>query len=133
MAKNEAGFTLDAAEFLKNFKRITEEKIPRNTGEALEETWPYILADAIEETPKVPVDTGNLVRSQKVGDYKITRDGVSCEGGFVAEYAGKVHEAPETWSWKLPNAGPKFLESKLIRNNRKYMKEVADRLRKKAK
>ncbi len=133
MAKTQPGFTLDSTEFLKNFKRITEEKIPKNVGEALEETWPFILADAIEEEPRVPHDTGNLVRSQKVGDYLITHDGIKCEGGFNAEYAGTVHEAPETWNWTEPGSGPKFLQTKLARNNRKYMKEVADRLRKKAK
>jgi len=132
MAK-ETGFTLDATEFLRNFRRITEEKIPRNLGEALEETWPYILADAVEEVPKVPVDTGHLSKTQKVGEYRIYKDRIFCEGGFHADYAAKVHEMPVSTNWSEPGSGPKFLESALISNNRKYMKEVADRLRKKAK
>lgn len=50
--------------------------------------------------------------------------------GFNTMFAARVHELPKSSNWSTPGSGPKFLESKATRNKEKYIKRVANVLKK---
>jgi len=127
--QNNSGFTLDSRDFLVKFKRVTGKVIPEAAAQAFREVAPLILADAITKEPRAPHDTGNLWRSQKVSEPKITPKEVYIEYGFNAEYAGIVHEMPEKTNWTMPGSGPKFLETKLLMYGKKYFEKIAAKIK----
>ena len=125
-------FTLDFRDFDIHFAKIVEEQIPKETEDALFQAGSLALADAIEEKPTVPKKTGHLRRSQRV-EVKKEKNEIYVLCGFNTNYAAKLHEAPSNWNWTEPGSGPKFLESTLQKNAKKYMKFVADKIKKEAK
>ena len=139
MAKT--GMTFDTKDFDVKFKNVTGKKIPSATERGLFQTGALIIRDAILETPQVPKSRGvtkggrrgqgpgHLRRSQKIERPKTIGNITSVEVGFDTDYAAYVHEAPQSWQWSTPGTGSKFLESKLIRNKEKYMKSVADNIK----
>jgi len=131
MADN-TGFSVDFSDFDKKFAKIVNDAIPSAGAQGLEKAAAYLLRDAILERPTAPKKTGNLRRTQKV-EKPILKPDISIEAGFTADYSAAVHEMPDTNNFTEPGSGPKFLESKLIRNKEKYMKIVADEILGKAK
>lgn len=136
------GFSLNTKDFDIKFARITGKTIPRATERAVFKTAALVLRDAIKEEPAVPKSRGvtkeggrrgqgpgHLRRSQKIEKPKVEHGAISVELGFNADYAAYVHEAPRSWLWTTPGTGPKFLESKLIRNKEKYMANVAKEIK----
>lgn len=134
------GFIMDFRDFDKKFEKVVKRTIPQASAKALYEEAPYVLRDAIMETPTVPKSRGvtkggrrgggpgHLRRSQKIERPLLFPD-ISVELGFNAEYAAYVHEMPRSYLFTIPGSGPKYLESKLIKNKEKYMKNVARRIR----
>ena len=129
----ETGFTVDFSDFEKNFERIVKSAIPAAGARGLQKGAAFLLRDAILETPTVPKKLGNLRRTQQVNKPKISSKETSVEAGFAADYAAKVHEMPDTNNFTEPGSGPKYLETKLIRNKEKYMKITADQILSEAK
>lgn len=140
MAKT--GMTFDTKDFDVKLKNVTEKKIPSAAERGLFQTGALIIRDAILEQPQVPKSRGvtkeggrrgqgpgHLRRSQKIEKPKTVGKITSVEVGFNTEYAAVVHEMPDTTQWSTPGTGPKYLESKLIRNKEKYMKNVADNIK----
>ena len=127
--QNNSGFTLDNRDFNMRFKNVTEKQIPDAGAQAFREVAPIILADAIKLEPRAPHDTGNLWRSQKVDVPKIRQNEITVDLGFNADYAAKVHEMPDTTAWKMPGAGPKYLEAKLAMRGRDYFQMIADKIK----
>lgn len=68
-------------------------------------------------------------RNQAIGKAQIGRKGISIVFGFNTEYAARLHEAPSNWNWTEPGSGPKYLQSKLEKNMKKYMKKIADEIK----
>lgn len=135
------GMTFDTKDFDVKFKNVTGKKIPSAAERGLFQTGALIIRDAILEEPQVPKSRGvtkggrrgqapgHLRRSQKIEKPKTVGKVTSVEVGFDTEYAAVVHEMPATTQWSTPGTGPKFLESKLIKNKEKYAKNVADNIK----
>jgi len=139
---DKTAFTLNTRDFDIKFKRITEKRIPSGAERGLFKTGALIIRDAITEQPQVPKSRGvtkeggkrgqapgHLRRSQKIENPKTKHGEISVEVGFDTDYAAAVHEMPETVNWSTPGTGPKYLESKLIRNKEKYAKNIADNIK----
>jgi len=129
---NKSGFTLNTRDFDIKFPKITQKRIPEDAAQAIFQVAAIVLKDAITEEPTAPKNKGTLRRSQKIERPKVEHGAISIEIGFNTEYAAKLHEAPSNWNWSEPGSGPKFLEAKLSRNREKYMRETAERMRRKA-
>jgi len=115
--------------FDKEFARIVNAAIPELAGQALYQQAFELIKYAIMEEPRCPHDTGRLWNSQKVNKPKIERGSVEVVLGFNCAYAAEVHEAPEGRHWKLPGAGPKYLETKMVRHKEEMMKKTAEKIR----
>ena len=122
------GLYMDFSEFNKGFEKyLKKHKI--ESAAALEKVAAFVLADAVNEQPTVPKKTGTLRRSQAISKAQIGRKGISIVFGFNTEYAARLHEAPSNWNWSEPGSGPKYLQSKLEKNMKKYMKQVAEEIK----
>jgi len=123
--KLETGLELDFSEFDRKFKKITEDML-KAAEKGLFEAMNQLLTDAIEEPPQAPFELGDLWGSP-AGTVKTGIEGnhIFAIGGFNIEYAARWHEAePGTIKWTKTGAkqpGPKYLQSKMIRNKDKYM------------
>jgi len=126
--KKKTGLYMDFSEFNKGFEKYLK-KHKTESAAALEKVAAFVLADAVNEQPTVPKKTGTLRRSQAIGKAQIGRKGISIAFGFNTEYAARLHEAPSSWNWSEPGSGPKYLQSKLEKNMKKYMKKIADEIK----
>jgi len=131
----ETGFTMDFKDFEKKFTHLVKSAIPEAAKKGLFQGFNEALRDAKEKVPKAPRDKGDLHGSTAgTVKTKITKDEISVSGGFNIDYAAKLHEMPKEkasrTNWSLPGSGPKFLETKLVRNKRKYMEIVVKSIKK---
>lgn len=122
---NKTSFSIDFTEFDKLFFRQVNRTFPNATLKALDFVGADVLADAIKEEPTVPKDTGNLRRTQAFLPAVMKGRDPEKVIGFEAEYAAATHEAPEDLNWQEPGSGPKYLESKLMKNKERYMAKTA--------
>lgn len=122
-------FSMDWTEFDKKFYPLVEKAIPGAAKKGIFNAINALLEDAIEDVPRAPKDKGDLWGSREASVVvKLGRlIGIAA---FNIFYATKMHEASEKISFKLPGAGPKFLEKKMFSNKEKYMKIVADTIKK---
>lgn len=120
-----SGMTFNTKDFDIKFPRVCNKEIPEAYAMAAYKIAATVLRDAIVEEPRAPHKTGNLWRSQQVERPQILAGEVNIELGFNTEYAAAVHEMPANTDWTMDGSGPKFLESKLIKNKEKYMAEIA--------
>jgi len=127
MPTNRSKMTIDTKDFDIKFPKVTGKDIPEALAKAAYAVAGMIIRDAIMEEPRVPHLTGNLWRSQKIERPRIEKGEITIELGFDAEYAAAVHEMPSNVDWTMEGSGPKFLESKVIKNKEKYMAEIARR------
>jgi len=120
------GMTLNTKDFDIKFPRVCNKEIPEAYARKAYKVASVVLRDAIVEKPKAPHKTGNLWRSQKVEAPTMKAGEVNIELGFDAEYAAAVHEMPAPYKKPtMKGTGPKFLESKLIKNVKKYVAMIA--------
>lgn len=126
MAINKSGMTFDTKDFDIKFAKVCNKAIPKAAANQMEyKVAGMILRDSILEEPRAPHKTGNLWRSQKIERPRIEHGEITIELGFDADYAAFVHEMPTYKNPSMVASGPKFLESKLIKNKEKYMAEIA--------
>jgi len=64
-------------------------------------------------------DTGNLVNSHETEVMPDGAFGSRAEIRVTADYAVYVHEMPETYHFRKPGSGPKFLERALFENQKR--------------
>lgn len=138
---------LDDKEFKKNFKKfvkITEEQIIKGLTTA----GGMLLRDCIMERPTVPIKEGTLRGSGSVvveGVLKRTSKEFGYEKGnpatidnrranartatvgFNTPYAIRTHEVPMNFT--EPSAGNKWMENKLKRYKKDYMKEIVEKIK----
>jgi len=127
MAINKSGMTFDTKDFDIKFPRVTNKDIPEAAARSAFKVAGLVIRDSILEEPRAPHETGNLWRSQKIEQPRIEHGEITIEVGFDAEYAAAVHEMPSPYKKPtMAGSGPKFLESKLIKNKEKYMAEIAN-------
>ena len=122
-------FKIDFTAFNKTFFPLVEKKIPKSSGKGLANAAGEMLRDADREVPKTPFLKGDLRGSRIIEKPKMTRGKISIQAGFNISYAKKLHEMEKTQAdrtnWTLPGSGPKFLQSKMVRNKKKYIEIVA--------
>lgn len=126
MAKiNKSGFKLDASEFLEGLDKI-DMRTKLRAQEAFHKIiGPRVIRDAIEEEPRAPHLTGHLWRNQKFEMSITFADEIKLEVGFNVPYAAALHEMEKAVNWTLAGSGPKYLESKLIKNKDEYYSILA--------
>jgi len=122
-------FTLDTSDFDIKFQKLVKDTIPGLGLQGAKRAAAALLADAIQDEPRVPHLHGHLWRSQLIGEPRIEGKGVAITAGFNTPYAARLHEAPDGWNWTLEGSGPKYLETSLIQNSEKYMKIQAETIR----
>ena len=125
MAVNKSGMIFDTKDFDIKFAKVTGKDIPQAAANMAYKVAGMVIRDAILEDPRAPHKTGNLWRSQKIERPRIEHGEITIELGFDADYAAFVHEMPAYKDPSMTGSGPKFLESKLIKNKEKYMAEIA--------
>ena len=130
---NGSGLSLDFSDFEKKFAKIVEDAIPKDAEKGLFDAAASMLKDADEEIPMTPRKEGHLRGEKKIENVVATKGEISVTAGFNIEYAAKLHEMPkeagDKINWTLPGSGPKFLETKMVRNKQKYMEVVAESIR----
>ena len=128
------GMTIDMSDFEKGFKKFVDQATPAELAKGLAKAANLLIEDAKNEAPQAPFRTGDLRGSFQVNTVVVTNDDVSVVAGFNIEYAARWHEAEAgtiNWTRKgnVMNPGPKYLESKMARNAKKYLDKVGEQLR----
>jgi len=132
-ARRSGAIMVDTTSFDKEFVRIVNEAMPELAAQGLQQQAFQMIKYAIVEEPRCPHDTGRLWNSNQVDKPEIKRDRVGVRLGFNVSYAAEVHEAPAGRKWKLPGAGPKYLETKLISHREEVMEKTAEFIKRGAK
>ena len=86
--------------------------IQGNVSLGLEAAGKYVEGESKELTS---IDTGVLINSTFSKKAGTKRNPVQVVG-YRAEYAGHVHEMPDTTNWNRPGSENKFLEKAVVRN-----------------
>lgn len=131
----EQGLQWDSSDFARDFKRITEHDIPELRDKGMIAAANELLRDADTTPPQTPFLMSDLRGSKKV-EMEHHHGEIIVWAGFNILYASYVHEGQVDWNWtttRVPNPGPKFLESKLAPNRDKYIRIMADTINKGAK
>ena len=110
------------------------ERIEEGSEEGLREAIQEMKNDADNKAPKTPHLHGDLRGEYTISEIKITAGGVlTIILTFEMPYAERWHEAVGlniTWSEAETGVGPKYLESKMARYNKKYIDIIADNINK---
>jgi hypothetical protein len=142
--------TFDSNDFDKKFKKIVKDAIPEATEKGLGRAMLDLENDCVMEVPTVPLKEGFLRGSASMFvQNKLA--GVSSHGkakfakrdlgmsisygklvgviGYNAPYAARLHEGIG-FTFTEPSSGPKYLESKLQKNKKAYIKQIATTIKK---
>jgi hypothetical protein len=136
------GMTIDVSDFEKGFKKLVDQATPEAIAKGVFAAGNRLLQDAKNEAPQAPYLHGPLRRSGRVVPPQVTKDSVETAVGFNIEYAARWHEAeagtmhfigrnPINWTRKgsVQNPGPKYLETKMDRNKKRYLDLVGENLK----
>jgi len=136
------GMTIDMSDFEKGFKALVDKATPEVLAKGIFASGNRLLQDAKNEAPQAPYLHGPLRRSGKVEPPQTTKDAVEIKVGFNIAYAARWHEAeagtmhfigrkPINWTRKgsVQNPGPKYLESKMSRNSKRYLDLIGENLK----
>jgi len=139
MKYDKSGMELDATDFLKSFKKVTQDYFPESIREGLlKVVGPNVVADSIKKPPRAPHRQGHLWRSHFVRDprdvgMRSSPKSIEIVIGFNTPYAAKWHEISEAQeakiNWTLSGSGRKFLENKLIFYGGDYMRKLVNFLK----
>jgi len=124
-------FTLDTRDFDLKFHKIAVDQIPGWGEQGLMKAGAMVIKDSIMEEPRAPHKTGHLWRSQKIVMPILRAKEIFIHVGFNVPYAAELHETPFELSWTLKGSGAKFIEAKLLKNNKKYLEKIAGTIRNK--
>lgn len=126
------GMTFDLKDFEKGFKKIAREA-PEVLGEGMFNAGNAMLRDGIYERPYAPFDEGHLRGSARTVKVQEAKGEVEVHAGFNINYAARWHELSpaedKRINWSLPGSGRKYLETKMIRNKVRYLKIIAETVR----
>lgn len=129
------GFEMDFTAFNKDFFPLVGKKIPNSAADpGLVNAAFELLKDADDEAPQTPFKKSGLRGSRKVEDPKITKNEISIRAGYKSKYAAYQHEGQRKdgthkvkkyTTKRVSQPGPKFLQTKMVRHKKKYIKSVA--------
>jgi hypothetical protein len=135
----------DTSDFDRKFRDVVRRAVPERVEVGMGRAALQLLNDCIMEVPTVPIREGWLrgsgsafVQNKLVGvstaglpgmantDYAESMGPEEFVGvvGFNAPYAARLHEGI-TFHFTEPSSGPKYLESKLMRNGNRFMEIIA--------
>lgn len=129
------GFFFNTSEFDRNFQKVTKDVIPPSAEKGLFNAAAELIHDSKSEPPQAPRDIGDLWGSGIVQKPKSSPSEISVKCGFTEKYAHRHHEVPPgTYKYTITpgvcdQPGPKFMESKMIKNKEKYIKIVAETIK----
>lgn len=127
-------FTLDFSDFNKKFADIVKRAAPESVEVGLREAGQLLKLDADNIPPRTPHKEGFLRGSGKVSKVEAKGKIIGIAVSYDKPYARRWHEVePGTIKWSEPGVGPKYLESKMVRFKNKYMKIIAEVIRRRAK
>lgn len=137
-------------DFSKNFPKISKKIIPALARKGLGKAAMLILADAVQEVPKVPHDEGTLrgsgsafVETELVGTTPSAggnptpartnsrrggRRKLLAVFGFNTPYAHRLHEHPE-YNFVESGTGGQYLRVPMLTNKKSYLQEIADTIK----
>ena len=133
----ETGMYLDLSRFDKKFNNLVKSAMPDDARKGLFNAMNELLRDSIEKPPQAPKDIGDLWGSTAgTVNVETKHQRLSVSGGFNIKYAHRHHEAEPgefeyTVSKGASQPGPKFMLSKMIQYDKKYMEIVAETIRRK--
>ena len=133
----ETGMYLDLSDFDKKFNHEVKKAMPDDARKGLFNAMNELLRDSIEKPPQAPKDMGDLWGSTAgTVNVGIKHQRLIVTGGFNIKYAHRHHEAEPgefeyTVSKGASQPGPKFMLSKMIQHDKKYMEIVAETIRRK--
>ena len=120
--------TIDFTEFDKKFFKLVQKTIPEEAKKGLQAGMLELLNDAKVQEPQAPKEFGDLWGSTALVPIEviITPYFISATGGFNSKYATRQHEAePGEFNYTINKGatrpGPKFLQTKMVRNKEKYI------------
>jgi len=143
-------FTLDFSDFAKKSKILLDKILPEVAEKAMATAGMQLLNDAVMEVPTVPIKEGFLRGSGSVHvqnklvyvspygkpgkaattiDLPIKKGQITATAAFNTSYCARLHESIG-FHFSEPSSGPKFLESKLIRNKERYFTIIANVIKK---
>ncbi len=141
--------TFDTSDFDRKFRNIVDRAVPERIEKGLGRAMLQVLNDCVMEIPTVPIKEGWLrgsgsifVQNKLIGVSTFGKLGFANLEyadlirpsefvgviGFNTPYAAKLHEGI-TFKFTEPSAGPKYLESKLMRNRLRYMQIIANAIK----
>ena len=145
--------TFDASDFTKKFKDIVRNAIPERVEIGIGRAALQLLNDNVMEVPTVPIKEGWLrgsgsvfVQNKLIAESTFGKSGKANMDhsesigpreyvgvvGFNTPYAARLHEGI-TFHFTEPSSGPKYMESKLMRNKARYMEIIANAIKEGAK
>ncbi len=141
--------TFDSSDFDRKFQNIVRHAVPEKVLVGVGRAMSQVLNDCVNEVPTVPIDEGWLrgsgsvfVQNKLVDVSTLGKPGFAntehaefippgqfvgiC--GFNTPYAASLHEGIKL-HFTEPSSGPKYMESKLMRNKGRYMKIIANAIK----
>lgn len=103
------------------------QKIEKRTMYGMIKAVDFIHRKTETESPKVPVDTGNLRHSWFTSTMKVEHKPV-IKFGFSANYALWVHEMVDA-NFHRNGSGAKFLEAHLMQNHNEVLRIIGENAR----
>jgi len=132
--RNEGAFNVDFSDFEKGFRKIVEDKVPKEAKKGIFDAMAQLLEDAKDKVPRAPWRDGDLWGSTTdTINVRVSRAEIQATGGFNISYAARWHELSPSEdsriSWTMPGSGRKYLESKMMKYKQDYMEIVAESIR----
>jgi hypothetical protein len=139
----------DKSDFDKKFKDIIRRAAPELIETGLGRASLQLMNDCVMEVPTVPIKEGWLrgsgsvfVQNKLVHESTFGKAGMANTDhsenlgprdfvgvvGFNTPYASRLHEGL-TFHFSEPSAGPKYMESKMMRNKERYMQIIANAIK----
>jgi hypothetical protein len=118
-----SGLFMDTSMFKSSFVKHATKTLKTRAKKGAFMVGSMIIRDCLMEKPKVPRKIGDLQASHVVKAHPTS---LIVTIGFNKDYAAKMHEAPDTWNFTLPDSGPKYMSTKLVRNKEKYAAFIAE-------
>lgn len=118
-----AGMTFEYKDAMQKLVEETINKDPVLLMNSMHEAMKQLKIDADDIPPRTPHDKGPLRASGKTAVH-IKDNEISGEVSYNTEYAAIQHEAEE-FHHSEPDCGAKYLESKIVNLNQKYLNIVA--------
>ena len=138
--------SINTTQFDMKLRKLADQIKPKAIETGLGRAGLQIMNDAIMQSPTVPKEEGWLRGSASVFVNNelsaVSEHGIKGEAnlvytesrglevvvGFNTPYAARLHESPK-FNFTEPSSGAKFLETKLTRNKKTYLKIIANALK----